>query len=113
MTFRKELRPDISKTSHQQMVGGRRCGVAPITKVIMEDLDAAGRCYRMAETELDLAERHLRESEEHLARQRKLVADLESGGFTQAADVARTTLSLFETSLAMHRARVASLRAKT
>lgn len=65
----------------------------------------------MVETELDLAERHLHECQEHLARQRKLVADLESGGFAQAAEVARTTLSLFETSLAMHRQRVASLRA--
>lgn len=66
----------------------------------------------MVESELEMAERHLRESEEHVARQRQLVADLNRGSFAKAADVARTTLLLLETSLAMNRERVAQLRAQ-
>ena len=59
------------------------------------------------ESELEMVERHIREGEEHLASQRKIVASLSSeSGFLEAA---HELLRLFEEILEQHREHLARL----
>jgi hypothetical protein len=53
-----------------------------------------------AETELEMVERHVREGERHVARQREILAELGRDGHPTA--VARDLLILFEWTLAQH-----------
>jgi hypothetical protein len=65
---------------------------------------------RPGETLLQMAERHVREGEEHVAKQRRIVADLREGG--HPTRVAETLLDEFEATLADHRAHLARIRAQ-
>jgi hypothetical protein len=67
----------------------------------------------MAETLLEMAKRHLRESEEALARQRELVARLESSGDEQALAGARAKLHFLEAARDAHRTLLAEQRVRT
>ena len=53
------------------------------------------------ETELEMAERHVREGEAHVARQRDLVAELRRDGHD--TEQAEQLLTTFEATLAQHR----------
>lgn len=57
----------------------------------------------MAETQLEMAKRHVREGEEHVARQRVLVARLRQNGYAAAVGVAQIILGTFEQTLAEYR----------
>src|SRR5215510_6826748 len=61
----------------------------------------------MLETKLDMAKRHVREAEEHVARQRRLVADLRRDEHYDMAEKAEALLQTFEDLLAGHRAGLA------
>jgi hypothetical protein len=58
----------------------------------------------MAETPLEMAKRHLRESEEMLVQQRESVAALEQNGDPQALQEARARLHFLEAARDAHRA---------
>jgi hypothetical protein len=60
-----------------------------------------------AETEREMVERHVRQGERHVARQREIIAELGRDGHSTA--VARDLLILFEWTLAQHRAHLAEL----
>jgi hypothetical protein len=60
------------------------------------------------ESELERVERHVREGEVHVARQREIVDRLAPSG--EVAGIARTLLAEFEDTLDLHRARLARLR---
>jgi len=55
-----------------------------------------------------MVERHVREGEEHVARQRGLVDRLSSSG--EVAGIARTLLAEFEDTPDLHRAHLARLQ---
>lgn len=57
----------------------------------------------MAETPLEMAKRHLRESEELVARQRDHVGALEQNGDQQALQAARARLHFLEAARDTHR----------
>jgi hypothetical protein len=57
----------------------------------------------MAETPLEMAKRHLRESEELVVRQRDSVAALEQNGDQQALQAARARLHFLEAARDAHR----------
>jgi hypothetical protein len=57
----------------------------------------------MAETQLEMAKRHVREGEEHVARQRVLIARLRQNGHAAAVGVAQIILGTFEQTLAEYR----------
>ena len=59
------------------------------------------------ETELEMVERHVREGERHVARQREILAELGRDGHPTA--IARDLLVLFEWTLAQHRAHLNEL----
>jgi ribosomal protein S18 acetylase RimI-like enzyme len=61
----------------------------------------------MAETPLEMAKRHLRESEELVVRQRDTVAALEHTGDQQALREARARLYFLEAARDAHRALLA------
>ncbi|EYD76998.1 hypothetical protein Rumeso_01408 [Rubellimicrobium mesophilum DSM 19309] len=60
------------------------------------------------ETEIEMARRHVREGEEHVARQREIIDRLPSTG--EVAEIARTLLADYEDSLALHRAHLGRLQ---
>lgn len=66
----------------------------------------------MAETPLELAKRHLRESEELLARQRESIAVLEQDGDRQALEDARAGLHFLEAARDAHRTLLDTQRGK-
>jgi hypothetical protein len=57
----------------------------------------------MAETPLEMAKRHLRESEELVARQRDIVGALEQNGDQQALQAALARLHFLEAARDTHR----------
>ena len=57
----------------------------------------------MPESAIEQAERHVREGEEHIAKQRALLAELEQQGHRHEADQARKTLAVLEESMRLHR----------
>ena len=57
----------------------------------------------MPETAIEQAERHVREGEEHVAKQAALLAKLEQEGHLHEAEQARKTLAVLEESLRLHR----------
>ncbi len=59
------------------------------------------------ETERERAERHVREAEEHVARQQEIVERLPPTG--DVADLARSLLVEYEETLALHRAHLTRL----
>jgi hypothetical protein len=66
----------------------------------------------MAETPLETAKRHLRESEELLARHRQSVALLEQSGDQQALENARARLHFLEAARDAHRTLLEAQRGK-
>ena len=60
----------------------------------------------MRETPLEKAERHVREGEVLIARQREIVFDLEQGGYSGLAKRGRQLLSGLESNLKMAQERV-------
>ncbi|HLY06814.1 MAG TPA: hypothetical protein VKR31_13810 [Rhizomicrobium sp.] len=60
------------------------------------------------ETELELAERNVREGEANVLRQQEIVAVLRRGGYTGSRP--ERLLAVFEASLAEHRKHLASLQ---
>jgi hypothetical protein len=60
------------------------------------------------ESDLEMVRRHVREGEEHVARQREIVERLSSSG--ELAEIARTLLADYEKTLALHRAHLARLQ---
>ena len=56
-----------------------------------------------AESVLEMAARHVREGEEHIAKQRALIAELERDGHDNMLPAARELLATFEQTLATHR----------
>lgn len=60
-----------------------------------------------AETELEMVERHVRQGERHVARQREILAELGRDGHPTA--FARDLLALYEWTLAQHRAHLNEL----
>jgi hypothetical protein len=60
-----------------------------------------------AETEREMVERHIREGEAHVARQREIVERLPPTG--EVADMARTLLANYQETLNLHRAHLARL----
>ena len=63
--------------------------------------------YGEIETELGMVQWHIREGEEHVARQREIVERLPPSG--NVAEMARSLLAEFETTLELHRAHLARL----
>jgi hypothetical protein len=61
----------------------------------------SGRYVMHAETELEMVERHVRQGERHVARQREILAELGRGGHSTA--FARDLLVLFEWTQLQHR----------
>ena len=51
------------------------------------------------ETALQMAERHVREGRERVARQRQIVREMERDAHPKAAEIARRTLAIFEDNL--------------
>ena len=64
----------------------------------------------MAEPDLRLAERQVRECEAHAEEQRRLIAYLDNGGYKDAADVVRRSLVVTERTLGQKRRQLAKLR---
>lgn len=62
-----------------------------------------------AESELEMAQRHLREGTERLLRQREILAGLEQRHPSQAAG-ARDLLAVYEDTVALARAHLAALQ---
>lgn len=62
---------------------------------------------RSEETEIEMVQRHVREGEEHVVRQREIVASLPPD--SDLADTAHQLLTLFEKSLEGHRDHLARL----
>ena len=60
--------------------------------------------------EIETVERHIREAEEHVARQREIVDRLPSSG--EVAELARSLLVQYEEVLSLHRAHLARLLGK-
>ncbi len=60
------------------------------------------------ETEMETVERHIREAEDHVARQREIVDRLPPTG--EVAEMARSLLAQYEEALSLHRAHLARLR---
>ena len=58
----------------------------------------------MSETKLEMAARHVREAQEHVVRQRQLIADLRRDGHHDMVEKAEALLRIFEGLLAGHRA---------
>ena len=56
-----------------------------------------------AESPFEMAERHIREGEEHVAKQKALIVELERDGHDNMLPAARELLALFEQTLATHR----------
>jgi hypothetical protein len=67
----------------------------------------------MPETELEVAERRVREMEHHIAQQRGLADDIEAAGYEAAAQLARKTLAALEQALSDQAQRLARLRRKS
>ena len=65
----------------------------------------------MEQPDFGLAERQVRECEDHAEEQRSLIAYLERGGYKDAADVVRRMLAKTEGRLARRREQLAKLRA--
>ncbi len=61
-----------------------------------------------SETEREMVERHVREGQEHVARQREIVERLPVSG--EVAEMARSLLVEYEETLALHRAHLARLQ---
>ena len=61
-----------------------------------------------SETEIEMVERHVREAEEHVARQREIVDRLLPSG--EVAEMARSLLIQYEETLSLQRAHLARLR---
>jgi hypothetical protein len=61
----------------------------------------------LGETEIEMAERHIREGEEHVAHQLDILARLPPSG--ELTEIARKSLADSEENLAAHRARLAHL----
>jgi hypothetical protein len=66
---------------------------------------------RPGETELEMVQRHVREGEEHVARQREIVGRLPPSN--EIAGIARALLTEFEDTLAAHRDHLARLLGPT
>jgi uncharacterized coiled-coil protein SlyX len=65
------------------------------------------------ETELQTAERHVREGERRIARQEALIRELDRGGHPAAtAEIARKVLAAMNESLVLARTHVARLKAQ-
>ena len=62
------------------------------------------------ETELDMAERHVREGEHHVASQRELLAELRKDG--HPTDTAERLLENLEDLLELHREHLARLQSQ-
>ena len=62
------------------------------------------------ETELETAQRQVRESETHLERAQALLADLERAGQDHSAAIVRQTIQSFEAILEGHRLRLERVR---
>jgi hypothetical protein len=60
------------------------------------------------ETETETVERHVREAEEHVARQREIVNRLPPSG--EVAEMARSLLVQYEEALSLQRTHLARLR---
>jgi hypothetical protein len=64
----------------------------------------------MPESELEIASRHVREGEAHVAAQLAIIAKFEREGHERAAALARDLLRIFEDTLATHRRRLEMVR---
>lgn len=62
----------------------------------------------MSESEVDMVLRHIREGEQHVTRQREIIAQL--SGHHQSTDQAEDLLDLFLLTLAQHRAHFDRIR---
>ena len=71
------------------------------TSVMLGTMDHTG------ETEIEMVQRHVREREEHVARQREIVERLPPSG--EVAEMAHALLAELEKTLAHHRAHLARL----
>ncbi len=60
------------------------------------------------QTEIETVERHIREAEDQVARQREIVDRLPPSG--EVAEMARSLLAQYEEALSRHRAHLARLR---
>jgi hypothetical protein len=60
------------------------------------------------QTEIETVERHIREAEDQVARQREIVDRLPPSG--EVAEMARSLLAQYEEALSLHRAHLARLR---
>jgi hypothetical protein len=63
------------------------------------------------ETELQVAERHVREGEERIARQEALIRELDRDGHPATAEMGRKVLVTLNESLGLARAHVVRLKA--
>jgi hypothetical protein len=61
------------------------------------------------ESELDMVLRHIRAAQEHIDRQREIIAAMEAKG--QPTGGARALLDSFETTMALHREHLARVQA--
>jgi hypothetical protein len=62
------------------------------------------------ESEIEVAERYVREAERQLARSQELLADLERCGHVNSAAILRETITALQAVLDAHRSRLARVR---
>jgi hypothetical protein len=78
--------------------------------VVYRDLEHGGEAVSKGETELQMVQRHVREGEAHVLRQREIVARM--GERRAPTDVAVTLLEAFQDTLRQHKAHLVRLEAR-